>query len=230
MSEERSADMEALYPFLYSDSSDVDAVLAQVRQSTADKAREIKELRSRVGTEDHDDLLECSRRMADRFAAGGRLFACGNGGSSTDAQDMATQFMNPPDGSRPLPAFGLTGDIAVVTALSNDITFDVVFARQVAAFGKPDDIVVGLSTSGNSENLLAAFTEAGRRGMLTVGISGYSGGKMAEIDTLDYLFVVPSPSVHRIQEAQTTIYHALCELTADLVAERGGTEPAGVTT
>lgn len=206
--------MEALYPFLYEGSSNIDAVMAKVQQSTVDKAREIIELRQRVVEQCGSKLAECATAMAARFSRGGRLFACGNGGSSTDAQDMAAQFMAPPPGVRPLPAFALTGDVAVVTALSNDVGFDVVFSRQLAAFGKRNDIAVGLSTSGNSANLLAAFDEASRRGMLTVGIAGYTGGKMAELDTIDYLFVVPSPSVHRIQEAQTTIYHALCELTA----------------
>jgi D-sedoheptulose 7-phosphate isomerase len=212
--------MASLYPFLYADSSDVDAVRAQVRQSTVDKAREIIELRREVQRRDSAKLAECAVAMAERFAARGRLFVFGNGGSSTDAQDMATQFMNPPGDVYPMPAFALTGDIAVVTALSNDVGFDVIFSRQLAAFGKPGDIAVGLSTSGNSENLLRAFDEASRRGLLTVGIAGYTGGKMAEVETMDYLFVVPSPSVHRIQEAQTTIYHALCELTA--VALAGG--------
>ncbi|MFD1051648.1 SIS domain-containing protein, partial [Kibdelosporangium lantanae] len=145
-------------------------------------------------------------------AQGGRLLAFGNGGSSTDAQDLASLFLSP-SSPRPLPAFGLTNDIAVITALCNDIGFEVVFARQIAAFGRSHDIAVGLSTSGNSVNLLRAFDEANRLGMLTVGIAGYDGGKMAELDSIDYLFVVPSPSVHRIQEAQTTLYHLLWELT-----------------
>jgi D-sedoheptulose 7-phosphate isomerase len=221
-------DVKALYPFLYSETSDVDSVLEQVRKSTVDKTREIIELRARVLERDGARMLDCAGEMAARFRAGGRLLAFGNGGSSTDAQDMVSRFLSPADDSRPLPAFGLTNDIAVITALSNDIGFDVVFARQIAAFARPDDIAVGLSTSGNSANLLRAFDEAGRRGLLTVGISGYDGGKMAELDGIDYLFVVPSPSVHRIQEAQTTIYHALWELTlaaldgADVTAEAKG--------
>ena len=119
---------------------------------------------------------------AARFAAGGRLFAFGNGGSATDAQQLATMFLDPGPGVPPLPAFGLANDTSVVTALCNDIGVDVVFARQLAAFGGKNDIAVGLSTSGNS-------------------------------DIIDYLFVAPSSSVHRIQEAQTTIYHVLWELT-----------------
>lgn len=209
--------VEALYPFLYADSSDLDAVLAEVRRSTEEKAREIIALRATVLADQADRLARCAEDMAERFANGGRLLAFGNGGSSTDAQDMATCFLSPAgngtQAARPLPAFGLTNDIAVVTALSNDIGFDVVFARQIGAFGRRNDIAVGLSTSGNSANLLRAFEEASRRGMLTIGIAGYDGGKMAELECLDHLFVVPSSSVHRIQEAQTTIYHALWELT-----------------
>ena len=208
-----SGDVQALYPFLYAGACDVDAVLEEVRRSTVDKAREIMELRAGVLNRDGERLLECAARMAERFAAGGRLLAFGNGGSSTDAQDLVSLFLCPTGDARPLPALGLTNDIAVVTALSNDVGFDVVFSRQVAAFGRAGDIAVGLSTSGNSANLLRAFDEAARRGLLTVGIAGYDGGKMAELASIDYLFVVPTPSVHRIQEAQTTLYHALWELT-----------------
>jgi len=209
--------VRSLYPFLYPGKSDVDAVIEQVRQSTVDKTREITELRAEVLRRDGARLTACAELMAERFAAGGRLLAFGNGGSATDAQDLVGLFLSPADDSRPLPAFSLTADIAVITALSNDVGFDVVFARQVGAFGRSTDIAVGLSTSGNSANLLRAFDEAARRGMLTIGISGYDGGRMAELDSIDHLFVVPSPSVHRIQEAQTTIYHALWELTHDRI-------------
>jgi D-sedoheptulose 7-phosphate isomerase len=226
-----AGDMESLYPFLYSEAGSLDAVLAEVRHSTVDKAREIIELRRTVLARDGDRLADCAQQVAAAFGAGGRLMAFGNGGSSTDAQDLASLFLSPSGDARPLPAFGLTNDIAVVTALSNDIGFDAVFARQIGAFGRAGDIAIGLSTSGNSENLLRGFEEASRRGMLTVGIAGYSGGRMAELDFLDHLFVVPSPSVHRIQEAQTTIYHALWELTLGALAaqdagQRYSTPPA----
>ncbi len=208
-----STTANSLYPFLSTAEADLGAVLREVRRSTEDKAREIAQLRRDVQRHDGEKLVACAGAMADAFHAGARLLAFGNGGSSTDAQDMASLFLHPGPGSRPLPAFGLTSDIAVVTALCNDVGFDVVFARQIGAFGTPRDIAVGLSTSGNSANLLRAFDEAKRRGLLTVGIAGYEGGKMAESNSIDYLFVVPSPSVHRIQEAQTTLYHALWELT-----------------
>jgi D-sedoheptulose 7-phosphate isomerase len=208
------SEFENLYPFLYADTSDLSAVLAQVRASTVAKAGEILELRRAVGERDGARIAECARQAAARFAAGGRLFAFGNGGSATDAQQLATLFLNPGGDVPPLPAFGLANDTSVVTALCNDIGVEVVFARQLAAFGGRNDIAVGLSTSGNSGNLLRAFDEASRRGMLTIGLAGYDGGKMAELDSIDYLFVVPSSSVHRIQEAQTTIYQVLWELTA----------------
>ncbi len=206
--------MESLYPFLYAGTSDLPAVLDQVRASTIAKAEEIIELRRTVCARDAARLARCARAAAARFAAGGRLFAFGNGGSATDAQQLVTLFLNPGPGARPLPALGLASDTSVVTALCNDVGVDVVFARQIAAFGGRNDIAVGLSTSGNSGNLVRAFDEASRRGMLTVGLAGYEGGKMAELDSIDYLFVAPSASVHRIQEAQTTIYQVLWELTA----------------
>jgi D-sedoheptulose 7-phosphate isomerase len=222
--------IESLYPFLYSGTTDVSAVLEQVRQSTAAKAEEILQLRRTVLAADSQRLVDCARQMAARFSAGGRLFAFGNGGSATDAQQLATMFLAPGGSARPLPALGLASDAAVLTALSNDIGVDVVFARQIAAFGTRQDMAVGLSTSGNSENLLRAFDEASRRGLLTIGIAGYEGGRMAELDSIDYLFVAPSASVHRIQEAQTTIYDVLWELCqaelASPAAARSGSEGA----
>jgi D-sedoheptulose 7-phosphate isomerase len=207
--------MEALYPFLYSGRTDLSAVLEQVRASTVAKAQEIIELRRTVAARDGARIAECARQAAARFAAGGRLFAFGNGGSATDAAQLTTLFLNPGEAVPPLPAFGLANDTSVITALGNDVGVEVIFARQLAAFGGRGDIAIGLSTSGNSANLVRAFDEASRRGMLTIGLAGYDGGKMAELDSIDYLFVVPSSSVHRIQEAQTTIYQVLWELTVE---------------
>jgi D-sedoheptulose 7-phosphate isomerase len=208
--------VESLYPFLYPDRTgvppDQSAVLEQVRASTVAKAREITELRQAVLDRHGASLAACAAQLAARFAAGGRLLAFGNGGSATDAQQLVTTFVDPGGTARPLPALGLASDPSVLTALTNDVGPDVVFARQIAALGRPGDIAVGLSTSGNSENLLRAFDAAAALGMLTVGIAGYQGGRMAELNSISYLFVAPSASVHRIQEAQTTMYNALWEL------------------
>jgi D-sedoheptulose 7-phosphate isomerase len=204
--------VESLYPFLYAGQTDVSVVLEQVRASTVAKAQEIIELRRAVCESHGIALAACAAQMARRFAAGGRLLAFGNGGSATDAQQLVTAFADPGGTARPLPALSLASDPSVLTALANDVGTEVVFARQIAALGRPADIAVGLSTSGNSANLLRACDEARARGMLTVGIAGYHGGKMAELDSIDYLLVAPSASVHRIQEAQTTMYHVLWEL------------------
>jgi D-sedoheptulose 7-phosphate isomerase len=210
--------MESLYPFLYAETSDLPAVLEEVRASTVAKTAEITELRREIARRDGARIAQCAREMAARLTAGGRLFAFGNGGSATDAAQLATLFLHPGTDAPPLPAFGLANDTSVVTALCNDIGVDVVFARQLGAFGRAGDIAVGLSTSGNSANLLRAFDEASRRGMLTIGLAGYEGGKMAELSAIDYLFVAPSASIHRIQEAQTTIYQVLWELTVQEVS------------
>lgn len=207
-----SGGVESLYPFLYEGAGDISVVLEEVARSTVEKAAEIVALRQKVAAQYGDLLEECAAEMATRLAAGGRLLCFGNGGSSTDAQDVTQLFLNPPAG-RPVPALCLTNDIAVLTALANDVGFEVVFARQIAALSRPGDIALGISTSGGSDNVLAAFAEARRLGLLTIGLAGYDGGRMAEAGTLDYLFVVPSSSVHRIQEAQTTTYHVLWALT-----------------
>jgi D-sedoheptulose 7-phosphate isomerase len=217
--------VESLYPFLYPGSGQdraarLERVLEEVRRSTVDKVAEIVELRRRVAERDAARLAACAEAMARSFAAGGRLLAFGNGGSSTDAQDVVTTFLFPgADAATPLPALALTADMAVVTALANDIGFEVVFARQIAAWGRPGDIALGLSTSGGSTNVLNGFEQARRLGLLTVGLAGYDGGRMAEADTIDHLFVIPSSSVHRIQEAQTTVFNVLWELTQTALRE-----------
>jgi D-sedoheptulose 7-phosphate isomerase len=205
--------VQSLYPFLYSGKSDLDGVLAEVSRSTVEKATEIVALRQEVAERYGEALWSCAQDMAAAFASGAKLFTFGNGGSSTDAQEVATSFLHPPAGHRPLPALSLVADVAVLTALANDIGFEVVFARQIAASARSGDIALGISTSGGSENVIRAFDEASRRGMLTVGFAGYDGGRMAASDTIDHLFVIPSSSVHRIQEAQTTTFNVLWELT-----------------
>jgi D-sedoheptulose 7-phosphate isomerase len=212
--------MRELYPFLYEDSADPVPVWADATRSSEGKATEIVLLRRRMAELCGDRVAVCAEHMAAAFAGGARLFTFGNGGSSTDAQEVATAFLRPPDG-RPLPALSLTTDVAVVTALSNDVGFDAVFARQLAALGRRGDIALGLSTSGGSANVARAFEEAARRGMLTVGLAGGHGGmltELSEVGVLDHLFVVPSSSVHRIQETQTTVYHVLWELTQHVLA------------
>lgn len=207
--------IEELYPFLYAgqDDSGLAPALSQVAGSTRDKVAEIGRVRAALCDAEAPRLADCANAMAERFVRGGRLFTFGNGGSSTDAEAIAGQFLTPSRvGARALPARALTHDVATLTALANDVSFDVVFARPLAAAAQGDDIAMGLSTSGGSRNVLRAFLQARALGMLTIGLAGYSGGAMAERGEIDHLFVMPSDSVHRIQEAQTTTYHVLWEL------------------
>jgi len=212
----------ALYPFLEpTPRGDPAALLADVTRSTREKIEEIGRLRAEVVAADDARLASCATAVAARFAAGGRLFTFGNGGSSTDAAALAALFVDPGPGHRPLPASALTDDVATLTALANDVGFEVVFSRQLAAATRPGDVAVGLSTSGGSANVLRGFAAARERGLLSVGLAGYAGGAMAEAAArgeIDHLFVMASSSVHRIQEAQTTTYHVLWELVQHALA------------
>ncbi|GIH04867.1 phosphoheptose isomerase [Rhizocola hellebori] len=218
MSEVQRAGLQALYPFLADDGTPAGSpaerheVLAALTESVARKATEIVDLRREMVESCGDQLAACAQAIATAAGRGGRLFTFGNGGSSCDAQQVATIFLHPARGW-PVPAISLTNDIALVTALSNDVGFDLVFARQLAALAKAGDVAFGLSASGGSANVVRAFGEARRLGMLTVGLAGYDGGAMATAGLVDFLFVVPSSSIHRIQEVQTTLYHLLWELT-----------------
>ncbi|WP_336206936.1 D-sedoheptulose-7-phosphate isomerase [Nonomuraea sp. LPB2021202275-12-8] len=196
-----------LYPFLTSGDA---TTQEEVTRSTAAKATESLHLRLRLLRDLGPSLTACAGALSSAFRAGGTLFAFGNGGSSTDAQYVAQLFSATGPGG--LPAISLTGDAALLTALANDVDFDVVFARQLAALARPGDIAMALSTSGGSANVLRGLREARRRGMVTVGFAGSGGGRMAEERLADHLFVIPSPSVHRIQEAQTTACHVLWQL------------------
>ena len=197
-----------LYPFIEGDETDSSSLLVDLARSAREKWGESSALRAASIEQSRSQIEGVAEAMAERFVAGGRLFTFGNGGSSTDADGVAQLYTQPPWGA-PLPARSLVEDVAVLTALSNDIGFDVVFSRQLIAHGRPGDIAMGFSTSGNSENLLMAFGEAKRRGMLTVGMSGYDGGRMAADASVEHCLVARSQSVHRIQEAQAALVHVL---------------------
>ena len=193
-----------LYPFIEGDERDSGALLTDLAASAEGKAVASRALRDATLAALDAELDAAAAAMGARFEAGGRLFAFGNGGSSTDAAGVASLFSHPPAG-RPLPARSLVADHAVLTALANDVGFDLVFSRQLIATGRPTDIAMGLSTSGGSVNLLRAFEEADRRGLLSIGLAGYDGGSMAEVATIDHCLVVHSDSVHRIQETQSAL-------------------------
>ncbi|KPV49114.1 phosphoheptose isomerase, partial [Kouleothrix aurantiaca] len=158
------------YPFLFAGgTANADEILAQVRHSTLEKCREVIALRRATLAREGARIAAAGAAMAAAFGRGATLFAFGNGGSTTDAQDLVADLLDPPfAGAAPLPALALTNDIAVITAVGNDVGFENVFARQVIAFGRPGDIAVGISTSGNSPNVLAALEQAKKQGLLTI--------------------------------------------------------------
>lgn len=198
-----------LYPFIEGDETDAGTLLEDLARSAGGKWRQSAELRTATLVRSQEQLRVTATGIAERFRAGGRLFTFGNGGSATDAEAVAHLYTQPPWG-RPLPARSLAEDQAVMTALGNDVGFDLVFSRQLIAHGRGHDVAMGFSTSGNSENLMRAFAEGRKQGMLTVGVSGYDGGRMAaEGAPVDECLVVRSDSVHRIQESQAALNHTL---------------------
>jgi D-sedoheptulose 7-phosphate isomerase len=199
-----------LYPFIESEERDVRVLVTDLVGSARAKIEESAALRVATLERCADAVARAGAAMAERFARGGRLFTFGNGGSATDAQGTAELLRRPPHG-RPLPALSLVDDQAVLTALSNDVGFELVFSRQLIAHAAAGDIAVGFSTSGDSVDMLRAFEEAARRGLLTVGLCGYEGSGMAVSDAVDHCLVVRSDSVHRIQETQDALMLALWE-------------------
>jgi D-sedoheptulose 7-phosphate isomerase len=211
------------YPFLFEGGkASIEDVLAQVQHSTLEKCREVIELRRMTLEFSLERIIAAGQAMATAFAQGATLLAFGNGGSTTDAQDMVAELLTPPFSHwQPLPAIALTNDIAVVTAVGNDVGFDNIYARQVIAFGRRGDIALGISTSGNSTNVLVALEQAKKQGLLTVGLTGYDGGKMMRSAALDFCINSPSDHIPRIQEAQATAYHALLEVIHAVLQGKG---------
>ncbi|BBX44074.1 SIS domain-containing protein [Mycobacterium cookii] len=209
-----------LYPFIDAQQENPESLLADLAASAQAKAAESLALRRSTLDANAALLEEAAAQLAARFAAGGRLFTFGNGGSCTDSATLAALFSRPPTG-KPLPAWSLSADQAIVTALGNDVGFDLVFARQLIARAKAGDIAIAMSTSGNSSNLLAALAEARRRGLYTIGFAGYDGGAFADNADVDVCFVVRSQSVHRIQESQALLSYQLWLATQDRVAAQG---------
>ena len=177
-----------------------------VKERFDETSRNFAELTAQV-----EDIAKVALLIAERMAKGGIVMFCGNGGSAADAQHLAAELQGRfIFDRRPLAAAALTTNTSTLTAIGNDYGFDQVFDRQVIGLGRPDDVVIGLSTSGNSSNVIRAFKAARDMGILTVGLTGRQGGKMSEIS--DICLKVPSDHTARIQEMHIAIGHALCEI------------------
>ena len=200
-----------LYPFLAEQEDALGPVLEDVRRSVLMKAEEVAELRAQTIGENHEVLHAAARALRASFDQGGQLLALGNGGSATDAMDAVADFSSPARGLA-RTALDLTQDTGIITAIANDVGTELIFARQVIAYGQPGDTVLALSTSGNSGNVIEALLEARRRGLGTIALVGYDGGRVASEALADHVVVTRSEHIPRIQEAQATAYHMLREL------------------
>lgn len=201
-----------LYPFLEEERSGLDHVVADVRRSVLMKAQEVGGLREQTLSEGLEELVAAARATRAALDAGGTLLAFGNGGSATDAADAAADFLAAPQGWPARPALDLAADGAILTALANDVGPEVMFQRQVIAFGRPGDVALAISTSGGSRNVVEALAAARRQGLLTVALLGYDGGRIAAERLADHVVVTRSEHVPRIQEAQASALHVLREL------------------
>ncbi|HEY5333577.1 MAG TPA: SIS domain-containing protein [Solirubrobacterales bacterium] len=202
-----------LYPFLAEAETDLDSVLDDVRASILLKAEETGALRERTLEAGRATLAAAAHALRASFDGGGKLLALGNGGSATDAIDFVADLRYPPRREwTQRPALDLTEDTAIITAIGNDVGTELIFQRQVIAYGREGDSLVAFSTSGNSVNVIAALAEARRRGLVTVALVGYDGGRVTAEGLADHVVVTRSQNIPRIQEAQASSYHALREL------------------
>jgi D-sedoheptulose 7-phosphate isomerase len=191
-----------------------------VKESVAKMLKDGAELRTQMAETMVDDIIEAAQAIAQSFKSGRKILLFGNGGSAADAQHIAAEFMNRFQIERPpLPAIALTTDTSILTSISNDYAFDEVFSKQIKALGKKGDIALGITTSGNSANVIKACRVAKKLGMTTIAITS-EGAKIASY--VDISLAVPSRSTPRIQEAHIAIGHILCDLTDTLLFRQVG--------
>ncbi|MDQ3175072.1 MAG: SIS domain-containing protein [Acidobacteriota bacterium] len=222
----------SFYPFLHEDQKQPEELMEQLGFSLLEKARESVDVKTRFFKVNKEGIIAASLQLAKAFHRGRKLLVCGNGGSATDAQHVAVEFMHPITiGRKALPAISLTNDMAMVTAVANDVGFDDVFSRQIIALGSEGDILLGISTSGNSENLMQAFATARRMKLGTMGFAGDDGGKMVEMSArglLDHCFTVPTSSIHRIQETHVALYHIMWDIVHEFLQHKSLVEEQAV--
>jgi D-sedoheptulose 7-phosphate isomerase len=209
-----------LYPFLGREEQALESVIEEVQGSMLQKMEEVNGMRAAVAETEVGAISEIAAAIAERLELGGKIIAFGNGGSATDANDLVIDCVTPPPGFGTVPAVSLAAEPANITAIANDVGVEAIFLRQLIAHARPEDVAVGISTSGGSPNILAALAEARKRGLLTVGIVGYDGGRIVGEQLADHAVVVRSDYIPRIQEVQASVYHVLRGLIETLTRER----------
>lgn len=201
-----------LYPFLGQQKQETTDVKDEVAASIQMKVRDDAALRAQVGHEESEQISNAVSAIHERLLRGGKLILFGNGGSATDANDWAIDCVLPPAGYQPIPAVSLSLEPANITAVANDVGTEVIFLRQLIAQARPEDVAIGISTSGGSRNIIMALEEARKRNMLTVALLGYDGGEVKRRQLADYPIVVRCDYIPRIQEVQASIYHIMREM------------------
>jgi D-sedoheptulose 7-phosphate isomerase len=198
-----------LYPYLGTKQADTQTIVNDVAASIVAKAADAQRLRSRLAEEEAEAIAAAITAMRERLDAGGRLLIFGNGGSATDATDFALDCVSEGPGMVRIPAISLAAEPAVLSAIANDVGSELTFLRQLIAQAKPADVAFAMSTSGGSQNVIAALGEARKRGLLTVALLGYDGGEIVRRRLAEHAIVVRSDYIPRIQEAQAGIYHVM---------------------
>jgi D-sedoheptulose 7-phosphate isomerase len=200
-----------LYPFLGTEKQGTSDVVAEVTSSILMKVHDDAKLRAQVAREQAEQIGNTTLAIHERLRRGGKLILFGNGGSATDANDFAIDCVLPPPGYQSIPAISLSLEPANITAVANDIGTDAIFLRQLIAQARPEDVAIGISTSGGSRNIIMALEEARKRNMLTVALLGYDGGEIKRKRLADFPVVVDCDYIPRIQEVQASIYHVMRE-------------------
>jgi len=200
-----------LYPFLGTEKQGTGDLVAEVASSILMKVHDDATLRAQVAREEADQIGNTALAIHERLGRGGKLILFGNGGSATDANDFAVDCVLPPTRYHSVPAVSLSLEPANITAVANDIGADAIFLRQLIAQGRPEDVAIGISTSGGSRNIIMALEEARKRNMLTIALLGYDGGEIKRQRLADFPLVVSCDYIPRIQEVQASIYHVIRE-------------------
>jgi D-sedoheptulose 7-phosphate isomerase len=203
---------EFLYPFLGQKKQETSGIVDDVAASIRMKVHDDTLLRTRLAAEQSEQIAATAQAIRERLTAGGKLILFGNGGSATDANDWAMDCVLPPSGYHPIPAISLSMEPANITALANDVSTEVIFLRQLMAQARPEDVAVGISTSGGSRNVVMALEEARKRHLLTVALLGNDGGEIYRRGLADHPVIVRSDYIPRIQEVQASAYHVLREI------------------
>lgn len=216
--------LQNLYPFLHGEKQAADDLNAALLESVAQKAAYSVSIKQSFFEHNAQAVVDTAKAIAEVYRGDGKMLSMGNGGSSCDAAHFAVEFQHPITAGRPaLPVINLIMDTAMLSAVANDVGLKHIFVRQLEAHAKAGDGLIGISTSGNSENLIAAFRKAREVGLTTIGLTGADGGNMQTSDLLDHCLIVDTDSIHRVQESHVATYHILWDLVHTLLAdERGG--------